>query len=498
MCRGKAHIFLEEALPRANTPQFTRKENGMITVLKRVQKHWIVEAILGSLLAYTCLIMYIMMHVLDAYDPYVCGGLALMAMVLGMNSLAKTELLLTSKGPEWFRKHPVMKWIHHHSEEGEIAGIVIGGIILFFQFQRHVHVHFAFKEAFTLLGIMSAAVIATRNMMPVMQFIERHLGTWAALVIGACLSALTGEPSAAVFISEHFKRRVPDEHKGRVATGLGAIIGSGGGLCYFSAPPILIIWFLVKDAFGWDAMDLLMYVGGACVLHVAVISWRLRELIYVLPDVQQRKEEPTPSLFSQWPLLLLVVVVVANVTQSFHGFYYLVWGMDCIVGIAGVIAAYKGMGESEGEEQSGHPWQPWILAILLIAIEVAGVDAEELLLYIAGLIPQTWPVLIVAFMLFFLTAWMSHIADNALASRIMILVAIALQETVGHGDLFALSVIVGALFGGFVLVPANLPNFAIVKEFAINAIIWARYGWRWYWSVFVPIAWITFWYYLGA
>ncbi|MDD5055106.1 MAG: hypothetical protein PHZ00_02445 [Candidatus Peribacteraceae bacterium] len=459
----------------------------------------IVDEIVQSWIAWSLIIAYIILAVASPATENLnlwMGGLAIVAILLGMNGLARTELWLTSRGPAWFRKHPVARVLHHIHNEGELAGIAIAGIVLLAQLHRGVHVHFALTEAFTLLGIMSAANLSVRQMMPIMSLVERFTGTWGAIVVGSFLSSLTGEPAAAVFLSEYFKHRTAPQDKERVATALGATIGSGGGLLPFSAPPILIIWAILRSTFGWGLGDLLVLVGVGCLLHVTLVAWKLRPRIQPSNASSHRL-----TLKDTWPLLVLAVTVGLNVSYDTHHWTLLTWGWDAAIGIAALIAALQNprIVESEGHEQQGRGrhWQPLTLGVLLMGLEIVGTEAEPLLHALAGLIPENAPILLVALMLWYATAFTSHFADNALASRVFITVAASLTAVLGHGDLLALSVVLGALFGGFLLIPANLPNFAIAAEFGISSGGWARTAWRWYWSGIGHIVWITCFLFLG-
>lgn len=469
-----------------------------------------VEAVLQSWLAWALLWAYVTLNLAQTPpDPLWSGGLALLAILLAMNGLAKTELWWTSKSPEWFRAHPFARWFHHLHNEGELAGIFVAGVVLACQLLRHEHPHFAFAEGFALLGIMSAANIAVHRMMPIMAFVEKVSGKWGALVIGSLLSSFTGEPSAAVFLSEYFRGRTPAGKKNRVATGLGATIGSGGGLLPFSAPPILIVWAILGREFGWGLGHLLLYVGGACILHVAIVAWRMRADIAAYEP--QPKEPAKQSISDYWPLALLAAVVGLNMTFEFHHLKILTWGIDALVAICALAISYRDNPDTAADarelpqevhehshgESSGR-WQPVTLALLLMGLEIVGTEAEPLLQVLAGAIPITAPVLLVVLVLWLLSAVTSHFADNALASRVYITVAVSLTAVMGHGNLLAMAVVLGALFGGFLLIPANLPNFAISKKFGVSPGGWAGTAWRWYWSGVVHVIWITIWYFCTA
>ncbi len=469
----------------------------------------VAEAIAQSWLAWGLLCAYVALNITQSLpDPLWAGGLSLAAILLAMNGLARTELWLTSRSPAWFRSHPFARWLHHVHNEGELAGIFCAGVVLVCQLLRQAHPHFAFAEAFTLLGIMSAANIAVHRMMPIMSAVEKLSGKWGALVIGSLLSSFTGEPSAAVFLSEYFRGRTPADKKNRVATGLGATIGSGGGLLPFSAPPVLIVWAILGREFGWGLGQLLLYVGGACVLHVAVVAWRMRhDIAAYQPLPQQPQPAGDHPLRGWWSLPLLAGVVGLNMTFEFHQLKIFTWGVDIIIAVTALVLSYGDNPDTAADEhalpaeaheqphgESSGRWQPVTLALLLMGLEVVGTEAEPLLQWMASAIPVSAPPLLVVLALWLLSAVTSHVADNALASRVYITVAVSLTAVMGHGDLFAMAVILGALFGGFLLIPANLPNFAIAKKFGVTPGGWAGTAWRWYWSGVVHVVWITLWY----
>ena len=239
-----------------------------------------IEAFVQSWLAWGLVCLYVGLNLFAPQPSELwLGGLALGAVLLAMNGLARTELWLTSRSPSWFRTHPIARTMHYLHNEGEVAGVFVATIVLVCQLHRGHHPHFALMEAFTLLGIMSAANLAVSKMMPIIAWVESVFGKWGAIVIGSIISSFTGEPAAAVFLSEYFKERTPEEKRAKVATALGATIGSGGGLMPFSAPPILIVWATLQAKFGWGYLDLLTFVGGACVMHVMVVAWRMRGLV---------------------------------------------------------------------------------------------------------------------------------------------------------------------------------------------------------------------------
>jgi predicted cation transporter len=456
----------------------------------------LMQVFLQSWLAWGLLCAYVALSLgHDNTDPRLLGALALGAIVLAMNGMAKTELWFTSRSPDWWRKHPILKAIHHVHNEGEMAGVAVAVVILLCQLGRGGHPHYAVNEAFALAGIMSAANLAVRRMMPILKLTERLFGTWGAIVVGSLLASVTG-PAAAIFLAGYFKPRTPESEKVRVTTGLATAMGSGAGLIPFASPPILIVWAVLQKQFGWGISDLLLFVGVGAIFHVALTAWSVRKLI-TPPKEAEAMEDRTPW-FAYWPLALLFMVVAVNMSLESHKQVVATWVMNALVTVWALAAlgGAKAHGEVEnGEEKpqgQTRDWQPVILAFLLMGLEIVGGEAGPLIEWIASFIPQTLPVWLIAILLWWVTAFVSHFADNALASRVFITVAVTLAAALGaiYAALLAAAVLLGALFGGFVFVPANLPNFKLKKEFGVSEGEWAASAWRWYWTGIAHIIWL--------
>jgi len=451
------------------------------------------EALFSSWAAWTALFVMVGVMLSDG-SPLISGAAVLIAAILGMNGLARTDMWLTSEGPSWWRKHKYLRFFHHITDEGELAGIFVGAIalIMLFIIGQGSHVHFPYREALTLLGIMSAANIAVRHMIPIMGIIERFFGIRGVIIVGSLLSSLTGEPAASVFLAEYVKKRVKEEDRARVATGLAATIGSGGGLMPFAAPPILIVFSILVAEFNWGIPTLIAFVGAGCTAHVIVASFWFSK--YIKPH-----EENHPKLEKKGFLFLGLMAVVVLWHILYPGIA--LWIFDVMLGITSWYLAnkkYKNCPEDIREEAFTAKWQPIILSVLLVALEIIGVVADPLITSIANQIPITFPPIIIAFMLFFVTAWVSHFADNALASRVFIMVAVVLKGTFGMevGSIFAAAVIMGALFGGFLLIPANLPNFYLARALKVTPGAWVKISWILYPSGIAYVLWILLRYYV--
>lgn len=460
---------------------------------KQQTRTLLLEALLSSWIAWTAL--FVMVGVMLSHgNPLISGVAILIAAILGMNGLARTDMWLTSEGPLWWRKHKYLKFFHHITDEGELAGIFVGvvALIMLFVIGDGSHVHFPYREALTLLGIMSAANIAVRYMIPVMGVIERFFGIKGVIIVGSLLSSLTGEPAASVFLAEYVKKRVDEKDRARVATGLAATIGSGGGLMPFAAPPILIVFSILVSEFNWGIPTLIAFVGAGCVAHVVTASFWFSK--YIKPH-----DEKHPRLEKKGFLFLGLMAVVVLWHILYPGFA--LWVFDVILGVTSWCLAdkkYANCPEELREEAFTAKWQPIILSVLLVALEIIGVIADPLITSISQQIPTTFPPIFIAFILFFVTAWVSHFADNALASRVFIMVAVVLKSSFGIevGSVFAASVIMGALFGGFLLIPANLPNFYLARALKVTPGAWVKISWILYPSGIAYVLWILLRYYV--
>jgi len=463
--------------------------------------------------------------VLGGGNRLVAGGAIIAAAVLAMNGLARTDMFLTGEaGPRFWQKWRPLRFFHWITNEGELAGIACGffagGALAWWGEELHIPL----GESFTLLGIMSAANLAVKHITPMLAFIERlfgPLGRYAVIVLGSLLSSFTGEPAGAVFLVDYFKDRVTPTDRPRVATGLAATIGSGGGLLPFAAPPILIVWGKLQSEFGWSYGDLIAWVGVACVLHVLVTSTTIIRYIRTIDLTEPPKVEWSKATI---PLSMLVGVVTAHMVlgaaHASSGHHdpsmwdYILWTFDIILGYAAYRQAkvkhsgHEHHGGSAADAQKAHEaaftakYQPTILAGLIPALELIGLVATpaiiwlgEIVFVLVGFAPQSFQDLARGLILFFLSAITSHFADNALASRVYIMIPISLMAagTVEPeiGSFLAACVVMGALFGGLLTIPANLPNFYIGREMEVSEGAWFAVSWRIYWTCAAYLAVIT-------
>lgn len=441
------------------------------------------EAMLMSWLATLCYGVT-MGSILTHGSPMISGGFALLTILLAMNGLARTELWLTSRGPDWWKHHPVLKPLHHISEEGELAGIFVGASVLFAHMLVMAggsKIHLPISEALTLLGIMSVASATAQHMLPILEWLSKRSGVFGAIFFGSILSSVTGEPAAAVFLSRFVDETVAEEERARVATGIAATIGSGGGLLPFAAPPVLIVWSTLQTKLHWGYGTLFLFVGLGCLLHVGVVAWKVRRFLPVNPSGSTRQEYPMTrsTLFAS---LALLAVVSLNIWAPHSGE---VMGVNLLVGglcIGEALRGKKGFVET---------WQPLILALLLMALEVIGHEADPLLGAVAAMIPQSWNLFIIGIVLWYASAFTSHFADNALASRVYMAAAVSIGAAASQpqaGSFLAACVVLGALFGGFALIPANLPNFAISRILQVSPGEWLRTASReYYYSMYAHV-----------
>ena len=425
------------------------------------------------------------------------SGLVLLAAVAAMNGFARTDMAIKAEGESGWLHHKGLKILHFITNEGELAGILVGAVVVAAMYVTgngaevvHVVEH-SYPLVFTLYGIMSAANLAVTHIQPIMLGIERLFGVRIAIILGSLLSSLTGEPAAAVFLIDFIKERVKKEKRAEVATGLAATIGSGGGLMPYAAPPVLIVWGILSLTFGWGIPELITYIGVGCVLHVITSSF------FFVKHIEKREtkgKDHTLTVESFLPLAWLAILIYWHITSP--GIW--LWIADAITGALATWAAYRhyrGSGPEQAEEKFTDMWQPTILGILLLGIEFIGVAADPLIFTLAEQIPHTWPALVIGLILFISTAVVSHFADNALASRVFISVPVALMAVPAFGELtaslLAACVVMGALFGGFLMIPANLPNFYIARVLQIDAIRWLKNAWRLYPTGLAYVLWIV-------
>jgi predicted cation transporter len=425
------------------------------------------------------------------------GGLILIAAVMSMNGWMRSDLAVKTEGEHWWRHHPILKPLHFITNEGELAGILVGGVVIVMMVVTgHVHdlqhaIQHNFHLGLTLYGIMSAANLAVIHMLPIMAFLEDRFGTRAAVILGSLLSSLTGEPAAAVFLGDFIKDRVRDEDRSIVATGLAAAIGSGGGLMPFAAPPVLIVWGTLSMIFGWGIPQLIAYLGVGCVLHVVTSSFAFVDKIQPRNGTNEGHRLTKQSIL---PLGWLTILIVWHIEAP----GMLLWGADIATGILATLSAkqqFAKMPNSSHEEVFTAMWQPLILGVLLLAIELIGHAGDPLVKAIAAQIPNDWSPLAIGYILFIATAVVSHFADNALASRVFMAVPVAMisDPSVGLpiGSFLAACVVMGALFGGFLTIPANLPNFYIARVFRVDSKAWLKVSWKLYLTGIAYVLWIV-------
>lgn len=347
--------------------------------------------------------------------------------------------------------------------------------------------HIPYSEAFTLLGIMSVANATAVHMLPVLEFFARHTGVGGAVFFGSIISSFTGEPAAAVFLSTYVDETVTEENRAKVATGIAATIGSGGGLLPFAAPPILIVWGTLQQKLRWNMLTLFLFIGIPSMLHAAIVARKVRKYLPENPVLSDKVTYPvTPGT---WKTLGLIgAMVLLNIFSAHSPITWAINGSAALACLVFTIKQGKHLHESI---------QPFVLAVLLLALEVVGHEADPLLQALAGMIPPSWPIIIVGLILWYASAFTSHFADNALAARVYIIAALTLGTTIETQSFLAGCVVLGALFGGFALIPANLPNFAIAKILKISPKDWATTAVpEYYFSGIVHVACISVMYFL--
>jgi len=442
-------------------------------------KHILKEAFVESWLGFMALSSYIT-SVLLGESQIIIGALAVLSAVLFMNGFAKTELFLTSRAPSWWSTHPSLKWLHSVSEEGELAGVLIGIIFFICMTQREhaPHIHLPIAGALALVGIMSAANMAIKKVIPIMAFIERAFGVQIAVFTGALLSSLTGA-AASVFVCEYFKERILEEKKADFATRFAAALSLGNGLFPFAAPPILIVWSLLQEKLGWNIGTLLLFIGIPAAIYAFLMTIKISTL---LDERSVMDERIKLSIGYQLPIL--IGIVLGNII-AYDSIFVIC--LNVAVGLIATINA-KGFHGRFGA---------WALGMLLVSLEIIGSEAGEFVAWLAvTMIPTGVSTLVLGLVLFYLSAFISHFADNALASKLVMTAAIASPAFGLHGDFLAISVVIGALAGGFALIPANLPNFPIARILVISPDSWAKSSIKIYWTIIFFFIWLAGLYFL--
>lgn len=442
--------------------------------MKKVKEsNILVTALIESWIGFGVLVAFVIEALLGG-SSIVLGGLAVSMAVLFMNGLAKTDIFLTQQGPSWWRENSALKIFHHVHDEGELAGIWVGLILLGYLFLsgHSSSVHLPLAASLALAGIMASANMATKNIIPMLNSIEKYIGVWGSVWIGSMLSSLTGAASS-VFICRYLVDRVKPKDRPEVATRLAAGIGMGNGILPFVAPPILIVWALVQEKLGWTLLDLFLMVGIPSIIYSGFITFKIKNLVQNV--ITSKKEN---SIFS-FEIGLLLIVLIGNILA------YENMTMMAINASVAILGIKKGTDFTE-------KWQPVILGLLLMALEIIGHMADPFITWLVNvIIPTDLPIILFGIILFILTAVVSHFADNALASRIFVAVILGMPVVVDSGTFLIACVLIGALFGGYLLIPGNIPNFPIARILSVESKDWFKSAIKIYWTAVLPIAWIV-------
>ncbi|MEY4503907.1 MAG: hypothetical protein RL154_199, partial [Pseudomonadota bacterium] len=292
------------------------------------------------------------------------------------------------------------------------------------------------------------------------------------------LSSLTGA-AASVFVCEYFKSKIADNKKSEFATKFSAALSLGNGLLPFASPPVLIIWAVLQNKLNWDISTLLLLIGTPAIIYAFLLTFLTAKTLN--KTNQQIYQKVTLS----FRLLLLIVVVIANIVS------YDLPAVMVLNLVVGVLAIFKG---HDFHSRFGS----FILGFLILALEIIGLEASDFINWAAvTLIPEHVPVLILGLILFYITAFISHFADNALASKLVITAAIATPAFLTNGDFLATAVILGALAGGFALIPANLPNFPIARIIDVSPSEWSKAALKIYYTMAFFFVWLTGYYFVS-
>lgn len=426
---------------------------------------------IGSLLIYLIILIeewFAHGHIGHTAEVWV-GLPVLSAMVLGMNGLSRTDMI-AREHPDWWLNHSHVRWAHLISNEGELAGIGLSVIIIgaWQAFSGHVidGDHIAFGMAFTLFGIMSGAALVQNFLAPVLANIEIltdkvGLGRAAALFVGSMAASGVGEPGAAQILGNYTVDRVNKPSRKRMGGVLALTIGAGGSMLWFAAPPILIVQRPLEGA-GWGLMNLIGMVGLPSMLMVAAASIFGARFMEPL-------EKATGMKKINWPPVIAFMLLVVLHIPAPVGFLPLellpaVFALDVLIGAMNIFVQWTHLDESDHElDEHGFQkiFQPAVLAVLLICLEMVGHISQPFIKEMSGMAIEAglsgFPLIIG---LFLLTAGVSAVADNALAS--VVIITIPLTGMAGNEQAIgAAAVLMGALYGGVLLPPSNLPNFAI-------------------------------------
>lgn len=457
-------------------------------------------------------------------NPLVSGGTIVLALLafLGMKQLHETVFKFGRPGEKVNGFKIYWLILKAFSESTELMAIFLLAPLLcaagYYASQAGghsvPHYHVPWAAVLTIVGIMTAAKNAMSEVLKAVDSIERKIGAIPTLILVALLAAITGEPANADIQTAYLLPRMPKDKRKRAVVGIGvaAAIGSGGGLTFFSPPAVIIIWASVMvPVFGWTLMTLLMGVGLIVTAHVIacvlVYARHLEPLGEARKDMKVEGDYTTSNL----SLLILALVVIGHILVALPNVMAIapwlsvvVYGVDIVLGIYCLgVALVNQIGKTFSLHRFEHDILPLLIGGLLIAIDNIGVLADPGVVSGGSHIPLGWiPVeylaVALALMMFVITGGVSALADNALATKVFIVLPItiamglikggmSLEEASFIANAGALGVIVGALTWGWITVQGNLPNFPIRKAFSIEAAYWIGVALRTYgWTLAVP------------
>lgn len=434
----------------------------------------LIECYLGSLFLFAYLAVKI-----SYGSETMSGGLLLLAAVMAMMGFAKADMALIGRPRSWLKHHPtILSVLHKITNEGELAGIAIGAIA-FGVTAGLGHLHsLPVYNCLSLLGILAAARLAIRDITPFLRFFEYVGGIRLVLVSGGFLAMFLG-PAASVALVKYFSPRVHPDRRADFAVQLAAIIGSGNGMMPYVAAPVLIVWPLLQEKFHWTLLSFLGYIGLPCLIYVLAASTGAQKLL-------KKEAEPLslkPFGFSRRvipSLLLLSSLVTAHMVTSGNT---ILATIDVAVGTLNVFISrgrfprnLKSAPDEIQEDCFKATWEPIILAGLLCALDIIGAEGAPFVVWAAGFIPLTWPILAISIVFFAVAAPSSGFADNALITKVFIAMVVPLIPSIGPGaaNVLATSILLAALFGGTLTPPGNIPNFPIRAELKVKPTAWMK------------------------
>ncbi|MCK4636012.1 MAG: hypothetical protein KAT32_04040 [Candidatus Moranbacteria bacterium] len=379
---------------------------------------------------------------------------AVLAMNLNMNIV---HFLSNSWRNKLWRKYPtIYKWLH----EGEATIFFLSLGVLFYLYDSEqiglIH-HWPWSLMATIVGVMAMANVLkseVAELLKLLLYIPR-IGTTLYIIAVSLAGSGVSEVSAAVIACQ---TKIKSGVEKVFGVGVAASIGVGSLLSFPCAPPILMIWGILSLIFNWTAQTLFMLMIPSVLAYVIVMSIILRKYIVV----------PEGSIGKGWLKgIPAIIVVIGYVVLHFsYGENSYVMTLDVIMGIVATLVAYK---RKEGFHAQ---WQHWMLGGVIFALEIiaAKCTGSVMLLGEIMLVLSEHPILF-GLAVFYLTVFISHWADNALATGGLIsipIVVLASGADIVLVSFLIVCLIVGAGAGGLLLRSSNVHNFFVSSYYKMH------------------------------